>query len=116
MARRLRRRRATTPMTAALLLVQVLAGGAVPLAHAMERETAPAAIEAHHDSSCVVIHDTMHCVLCLYAKSLAAPQQVRGDPSVATTVEHPRRYARRAHPRGSDHLSSPPRAPPPLSA
>jgi hypothetical protein len=116
MAKRVTQSSATGPITAVLLLVQVLAGGAVPLAHAMERETAPAAIEAHHDASCVVIHDAMHCALCLYASSRAAPQQIRSDAAAATTVERPRSHARPTYARAPDHLSSPPRAPPVLPA
>jgi hypothetical protein len=60
-------------MTAMLLALQVLAGVAVPLAHAGEIEAAPAGIEAHHDASCVVIHDAMRCALCLYFSSLNPP-------------------------------------------
>jgi hypothetical protein len=60
-------------MTAVLLALQVLAGVAVTLAHAGEMETAPASIEAHHDASCVVIHDAMRCALCLYFNSLNPP-------------------------------------------
>lgn len=116
MAKRMTRSRVTTPITAVLLLVQVLAGGAVPLAHARERETAPAAIEAHHDASCVVIHDEMRCALCLYASSRAAPQQIRSDAAVATSIERPHPCALPSHDCAPDHLSSPPRAPPVLPA
>ena len=116
MARRLTRSRTTTPVTPVLLLLQVLAGGAVPLAHARERETAPAAIEAHHDASCVVIHDEMRCALCIYASSRAAPQQLRSDAPVATTIEGPHPCALPTHDCAPDHLSSQPRAPPALLA
>jgi hypothetical protein len=116
MATRATRSKATTPIAAVLLLVQVLAGGAVPLAHAGERETAPSAIEAHHDASCVVLHDAMRCALCLYASSRVVSQQVRRDAAVLTIVEHPGRCPRPTHARGPDHLSSPPRAPPVLPA
>ena len=70
---RTRRGRLTTPLAALLLVLQALAGGAVALAHASERETAPAAFEAHHSASCVVIHDAARCALCWYAGSLITP-------------------------------------------
>jgi hypothetical protein len=73
MATQRTRNRAATPITAVLLVVQVLAVGAVPLAHAAEPQTAPGAIEAHHDASCVVIHDAMRCALCLYFSALTTP-------------------------------------------
>ena len=67
------RRRTTASIAAVLLVLQALAGGLVPLAHAGERETAPTTIEAHHDARCVVIHDAMRCALCQYAGSLTTP-------------------------------------------
>ena len=72
-------------VTAMLLVLQMLAGIAVPLAHAIEPETAPAAIEAHHDASCVVVHDAMRCAVCLYFNSLTPPPPaVRVDGRAST--------------------------------
>jgi hypothetical protein len=67
------RNKAPTSISALLLLLQLFAGGAVPLADAGEPETAVGAIEAHHDARCVVIHDALRCALCLYANSPTTP-------------------------------------------
>jgi hypothetical protein len=111
-----RRSSATTPITAVLLALQVLAGGAVPLAHAAEPETAPGSIEAHHDATCVVIHDAMRCALCLYFNSLTPPPPT---PPVGVRVLVPARLAPLAAVGGMaspTYLVSQPRAPPiPLS-
>ena len=107
-----RRRRATTPISALLLLLQLFAGGAVPLAHAGERETEPTHIEARHDARCVVIHDAMRCALCLYANSLTAPPPAL---KVALRAWVPARPAPFAAPIGmgsATHVASQPRAPP----
>jgi hypothetical protein len=85
-----RRSNATTAITALLLTLQVLAGGAVPLAHAAEPETAPGSIEAHHNATCVVIHDAMRCALCLYFNSLTPPPPT---PPVGVRVPVPARLA-----------------------
>ena len=106
------RSRTTRPVAWTLLALQILAGGAVPLAHARERETAPIGIEAKHDASCVVLHDAMRCALCHYATSLSTPSSaavlgarmpagrsaIRGRPS--------------GHPRLATHAGARPRAPP----
>lgn len=84
------RNRSTTPVTAMLLVLQALAGGAVPLAHAAEPQTAPGSIEAHHDATCVVIHDAMRCALCLYFNSLTPPPPA---PPVGVRVPVPARLA-----------------------
>ena len=112
MATRATRSRATTPIAAALLVLQVLAGGAVPLAHAGEPETAPRAIEAHHDASCVVIHDAMRCALCLYVNSLTTPPPA---PRVSERASAPARPAPLAATMGMGsptYVASQPRAPP----
>ena len=101
-------------MSALLLALQALAGGAVPLAHARERETAPAAIEAHHDASCVVLHDALRCALCYYAASPTAP------PPTVLPAARLAGHAIRAPsepdggPRSFGHAGARPRAPPPL--
>jgi hypothetical protein len=112
MATRATRSRATTPITAVLLLVQVLAGGAVPLAHAGEHETAPVAIEAHHDASCVMIHDAIRCALCLYVTSLTTPPP---GPRVGLRTSAAARPAPLAAELGMGsptYVASRPRAPP----
>jgi hypothetical protein len=99
-----------------LLLVQVLAGGAVPLAHAGEPETAPGAIEAHHDASCVVIHDEMRCALCLYANSLTPPPPVLRVGVRASAPARPAPFAATMGMGSPTYVASRPRAPPiPLS-
>jgi hypothetical protein len=90
---RTRRNRWTTPIAALLLAIQAFAGGAVALAHAGERETAPAAFEAHHSDSCVVIHDALRCALCWYAGSLVAPPTTPAGPRAAVSAQ---RLAQRA--------------------
>jgi len=110
------RNRRTTPITATLLVLQVLAAVAVPLAHAGEPESAPGAIEAHHDASCVVLHDAMRCTLCLYFNSLTTPPPALRVGARAST---PARLAPLATPlgmRSAAYVASRPRAPPsPLS-
>ena len=92
MAIRSMRSRTTAPLSALLLALQVLAAGAVPLAHAREPETAPVRIEARHDASCVVLHDALRCMLCQYARSLSAAPRVPGLGArlgVPEVVPHP---------------------------
>ena len=62
----------TRRLAALLLVLQGLAGGAVPLAHASERLSAPAHVEAQHGAGCVALHDGLRCPLCL--RSLAFRQ------------------------------------------
>ena len=108
--------RKTTPITAMLLVLQALAAVAVPLAHAGEPESAPGAIEAHHDASCVVLHDALRCTLCLYFNSLSTPPPALRVGARAST---PARLAPLATPlgmRSATYVASQPRAPPsPLS-
>jgi len=109
------RNRWTTPIAALLLAIQALAGGAVPLAHAGERETAPAGFEAHHSDSCIVIHDALRCALCWYAGSLVTPPVTPAGPRAAVTAQ---RLAQRTVTVASTPAfsQSQPRAPPlPLS-
>jgi hypothetical protein len=112
MAYRATRSRGTNPIAAVLLLLQVLVGAALPLAHAGERETAPGAVEAHHDANCVVIHDAMRCALCLYANSLTTPPPA---PRLGARVSVPARPAPFAVTIGlgsPTYRASQPRAPP----
>ena len=94
-----------------LLVIQVLGGGAVTLAHARDAVVPPPGYEAGHNARCAILHDEMRCALCHYASArvvtpsvfiLAEPTAtVRVAPVqvvtlVVTTVR----------------LTSPPRAPP----
>jgi len=108
-------RRSTAPLAALLLVLQGLAGGIVSLAHASERFTAPAHVEAQHSSSCLVLHDALRCPLCHYAGTRVVPQQVRLQPPATNGPERP--CARVEVVRASDpgYLTAPPRAPPPTS-
>jgi hypothetical protein len=106
-------RKTSTPL-ARILVVQILAGAVVPIAHARERETAAASIEARHDASCVVIHDAMRCALCLYAGSLAAPPSGVA-PAVGASTPLPRGCVELALPVGRGTPAVQPRAPPALS-
>src|SRR5437764_14525601 len=63
----LRRTQWTAPLAALLLVLQGIAGGVVPLAHAAEPFSAPAHSEAQHGSGCLAVHDELRCVLCQYA-------------------------------------------------
>lgn len=108
-------RRLTKASTALLLVIQALGGGAVTLAHAAERGTAPAAIEARHDARCVVLHDAVRCAVCQYAGArFATPRAPLHATADVVTV--PLLLAAAALPAGaSEHLSAPPRAPPAVS-
>ncbi len=111
-----KRNRLTIPLAAVLLLLQGLAGGAVPLVHATERLNAPAHIEAQHGTGCLVLHDELRCALCHYAGSQVVPQQA---PSQAPDTLPAARRLQAEHlvrATGSAHLTALPRAPPtPLS-
>ena len=63
---------------AALLLVCQIFAGLAPLADAAEPESAPPVFEAHHDASCLILHDELRCTLCSYAHSLVVPEPVVG--------------------------------------
>ena len=99
--------------TVALLLVlQALGGGAVTLAHASDRVTAPAAIEARHDARCIVLRDALRCALCHYAGIQITTQTARPQAPTGVVTERRPTTGAAAPARTSDHLSSPPRAPP----
>ena len=106
------RTRWTRRLAALLLVLQGLAGSVVPLAHASERLTAPAHIEAQHSLSCLVLHDSLRCGLCHYAGSqLVSPPRRSQAPAVATVERRPTEPD--AAPRlRLDHRTAPPRAPP----
>jgi len=102
----------TRCLAALMLVLQGLAGGAVSLAHASERLTAPAHVEAQHGAGCVALHDGLRCALCQFAGSQVSAQQVRTQAEVAATVER-RPTACDVAPRArSDYRTAPPRAPP----
>jgi len=108
------RGRTTAPLAGLLLTLQTLAGGAVPLAHARESETAPVAIEARHDASCVVLHDALRCALCQYAGQLTTPPStVTLDARVPVAAPRPQCAPARAA-RAAQHAEARPRAPPSL--
>jgi hypothetical protein len=105
--------RKATPITATLLVLQMVAAVAVPLAHAGEPESAPAAIEAHHDASCLMLHDAMRCTLCVYFNSLITPP----PPPLrigarASTPAQPAPLAAPLGMRSAASVASQPRAPP----
>ena len=112
MATRATRNKPTTPISALLLLLQLFAGGAVPLADAGEPETAPGAIEAHHDASCVVIHDALRCALCLYANSLTTPPPALRVSVRASAPARPAPLAATMGMGSPTYVASQPRAPP----
>jgi hypothetical protein len=112
MATRATRNNATTPISALLLLLQLFAGGAVPLADAGEPETAPGAIEAHHDAGCVVIHDALRCALCLYANSLTTPPPALRVGVRSSTPAQPARLTATLGMGSPTYVASRPRAPP----
>ena len=111
----LQRARWTSPLAALLLVIQGIAGGVVPLAHAAERFSAPAHIEAQHSSGCLAVHDELRCVLCQYAATRVIIE--RSDaPFVATLrAEAPYDRCPVAPTPPARHLTAPPRAPPFLS-
>jgi len=102
----------TRRLAALLLVLQGLAGGAVPLAHASERLTAPAHIEAEHGAGCLALHDGLRCGLCHYAGSQGTSQQIRTQAPVAVTVERRPSERDAGALRRPDHRLASPRAPP----
>jgi hypothetical protein len=104
------RHRFTLPLAALLLVLQGAGGGAVALAHADERSSAPAAFEAHHTASCPVVHDASRCALYQYAGLRVAPSMAQ--PSAATRPMRPSITEPRSRFEFTRHLTAPPRAPP----
>ena len=111
----LQRARWTSPLAALLLVIQGIAGGVVPLAHAAERFSAPAHIEAQHGSDCLVLHDELRCALCRFAATRVTTQ--RPDARLVATLhaESPSDPYPVAPTPAARHLTAPPRAPPFLS-
>ncbi len=99
---RVHRPRRTAPLAALLLVIQGIAGGVVPLAHASERFTAPAHIEAQHGSGCLALHDELRCVLCHYAPAARGDHRVRAAArAVRDRPDRLRRSPHRPTPRSS---------------
>ena len=106
------RNRWTRSLATLLLVLQGFAGGAVSLAHASERITAPAHIEAQHGSACLALHDELRCALCQWAGAQAVSRPTHTEPLRETAAE-----GRQADPAGiparrPDARCAPPRAPP----
>lgn len=111
-----KRHRSTAPLTALLLVLQGLTGGAVSLVHASERFNAPAHVEAQHSSSCLVLHDAMKCPQCQHAGAYTVGRHLRGLVSAGPVAEPHAAPAGSAHAAAPEHPASRPRAPPaPLS-
>jgi hypothetical protein len=106
------RNRWTRRLAGVLLVLQGLAGGGVSLAHASERLTAPAHIEAQHGAGCLALHDSLRCALCQFAGSQVTTQQVRAQVQTAATVERRGTEYDAPPARRPDHRTAPPRAPP----
>ncbi len=106
------RNRSTRSVALLLLVLQGPAAGTVALAHASERLSAPAHIEAKHDAGCLVLHDELRCALCHYAGSQVEPEPTRTrGPDTPLSERRPRAVA--AAPVVHRHrLAAPPRAPP----
>jgi len=102
----------TRRLAALLLVLQALAGGVVPLAHASERLTAPAHIEAQHGAGCLALHDSLRCGLCHYARSHGTSQEIRTQAHVAVTLERRPSECDSGAVRRLDHRLASPRAPP----
>jgi len=102
----------TRRLAAPLLVLQGLAGGAVSLAHASERLSAPAHVEVQHGAGCVALHDGLRCPLCQFTGSQGSSPQVRTQGQAATTIER-RPIERDVAPhRRPDHRNAPVRGPP----
>ncbi len=106
------RTRLSRHLAALLLVLQGLAGGVVPLAHASERLTAPAHIEAQHGAGCLALHDGLRCALCQFAGSQMTTQPARTQAQATTAVERSAHEYDAPPPRRPDHRTAPPRAPP----
>ena len=103
-------------VAATLLVIQGLVAGTVGVVHAGEALSAPPAIEAHHGSGCVVVHDPARCASCQLGTGALPPQAQRRSPAddgpryrataLATVAPSARPLSR----------ATPPRAPPVFSA
>src|SRR5437763_10452652 len=108
----LRRTQWTAPLAALLLVLQGIAGGVVPLAHAAERFTAPAHIDAQRSSGCLVLHDELRCALCQFAATQVTTQRPEARHVATPPAEPPYDFCSVAPTPDTQHLSAPPRAPP----
>jgi hypothetical protein len=106
------RNRWTRYLATLLLVLQGLAGGVVSLAHASERLTAPAHIEAQHGSACLALHDELRCALCQWAGAQAAPRPTQMPPLRQASTERRRADPDAPPARRPEARSAPPRAPP----
>ena len=68
------------PFLALLIVIQILGGGAITLAHARDMVVAPPGVEATHDGRCAVLHDELRCALCHYAGARIVVQQTLLTP------------------------------------
>ena len=59
-----------------LLVVQVLGGGAVTLAHARDVVVAQAGVEANHTARCAILHNELRCALCHFMTTRVVTQHV----------------------------------------
>ena len=106
------RKRRTRFLAALLLVLQGLAGGAVSLAHASERLTAPAHIEAQHGAACLALHDELRCALCHWAGAQAATRPTQPAPVREASADGRRPDPDAIPARRPDARCAPPRAPP----
>jgi hypothetical protein len=106
------RTRCRGPLALVLLVIQGLAAGTVALAHASEHFSAAAHVEAHHDASCLVLHDELRCALCQYAGSRAPSRTVRPVIGTRALLRHVVAMRGVAPASRRAGLTSPPRAPP----
>ncbi|MGH7606299.1 MAG: hypothetical protein ACREME_03085, partial [Gemmatimonadales bacterium] len=74
----------TRTLAALILVLQVLGGGAVTLAHARDTVATAPAVEAGHDARCAVLHDAQRCALCHFAAG-----RVICPPAAAATPPAP---------------------------
>ena len=107
-----KRSRSTAPLATVLLVLQGLAAAVVPLAHASERFSAPAHIEAQHATPCLALHDALRCTLCHYAGTRVLAGHTRVQSAPAARAEPCLNLTGVAPTGGSEHLTAPPRAPP----
>ena len=113
-ALRTKRSRSTAPLATVLLMLQGLAAGVLPLAHASERLSAPAHIEAQHATPCLALHDALRCALCHYAATRVVAGHTRVQSAPAIHVEPCLTRSAVAPTGGSEHLTAPARPPPAL--
>src|SRR5205823_8270671 len=67
---------------AVVAAIQIFGSGAITLAHARDIVVAPAAIEAHHDARCAILHDELRCALGHYAGARVVVPQTLVAPDV----------------------------------